>query len=78
MIASAENEIESQFARLSPASQLTVLERLVKQMRKGFVQGEDKWESELEAMARDPEIQREFSLISTEFSVAEADGLGKI
>ena len=34
-------------------------------------------ESQLSAMAADPEIQRELSRIDSEFRVTEADGLGR-
>ncbi len=74
---SAVNEIESQFAQLPPAVQLSVLERLVHQMRECLTAGQDDWESGLRAMAADPEIRHELSLITSEFSVAEPDGLGR-
>ena len=35
-------------------------------------------ESELAAMAKDPQIQRELRSINTEFAAAESDGLGKL
>ena len=35
-------------------------------------------ETELAAMARDPQIQRELRSINTEFAAADSDGLGKI
>ena len=68
------SEIESEFARLSPAAQLSLLERLVHRARM-TVAGGDTWESDLAAMAADPEVQRELSCINAEFSVTEADGL---
>jgi hypothetical protein len=77
MSASAVNEIESRFAQLPPAVQLSVLERLVHQMRQGLGPGQDEWEAGLSAMAADPEIRQELSHISSEFSVAEPDGLGR-
>ena len=67
-------EIESQFARLSPEAQLTLLERLVHRTRV-TVAGGDTWESDLAAMAADPAVQRELSRIGAEFRVTEADGL---
>ena len=68
------SEIESEFARLSPAAQLSLLERLVHRARL-TVAGGDTWESDLATMAADPEVQRELSRINAEFGVTEADGL---
>ena len=68
------SEIESEFARLTPAAQLSLLERLVHRARL-TVAGGDTWESDLAAMAADPEMQRELSRINAEFSATEADGL---
>ena len=67
-------EIESQFARLSPEAQLTLLERLVHRARVS-VAGGDTWEADLAAMAADPAVQRELSRIGAQFRVTEADGL---
>lgn len=75
MTASADNEIERQFAQLPPAVQLSVLERLVHQMRESLGPRQDEWEAGLSAMAADPEMQEELGLIHSEFSAAEADGL---
>jgi hypothetical protein len=77
MRGSAVNEIESQFAQLPPAVQLSVLERLVHQMRENLSPGQDDWEAGLSAMAADPEMQRELRRISSEFSGTESDGLGE-
>ena len=71
----ALSEIESEFARLSPEAQLSLLERLVHRTRVAVSGGRDTWEADLSAMAADPQIQRELSRINEEFSVAEADGL---
>jgi hypothetical protein len=78
MKATADNEIESRFAQLPPAIQLSVLERLVHQMRESLDPRQDEWEAGLSAMAADPEMQRELSRINSEFSATEADGLGRI
>jgi hypothetical protein len=75
MTSSAIREIESQFAQLPPAVQLSVLERLVHRMRESAAAQHEEWESGLSAMAADPEMQRELSRISAEFSATEADGL---
>ena len=71
----ALSEIESEFARLSPEAQLSLLERLVHRTRVAVSGRRDTWEADLSAMAADPQIQRELSRINEEFSVAEADGL---
>ena len=72
----SDDEIESQFAQLPPAIQLSVLERLVHQMRESLYPRQDEWEAGLTAMAADPEMRRELSRISSEFRATEADGLG--
>ncbi len=78
MNAPADIEIESQFAQLPHSVQLSLLERLVRQMRASWGPDEEEWEAGLSAMAADPEMQREISRISAEFIAAEADGLGRI
>jgi len=70
-------EIESQFARLSPEAQLSLLERLVHCTRLAVSTHQDAWAAEVSAMAADPEVQRELAQINAEFSGAEADGLEK-
>jgi hypothetical protein len=75
MATAALSEIESEFARLSPEAQLSLLERLVHRARVSAAGG-NKWESDLAAMAADPEVQHELSRINTEFGVTEGDGLG--
>ena len=77
MSTSAFNEIESQFAGLSPEAQLNLLERLVHHVRVGLTGSDGVWETDLSAMAADPEMQRELRRINAEFSAAEADGLGR-
>ena len=71
------SEIESEFARLSPEAQLSLLKRLVHRVRVAISGNDDSSEAELSAMASDPEIQRELKRIDAEFRVTEADGLGK-
>lgn len=71
------SEIESDFARLSPEAQLTLLERLVHRARVTVSSRRDTWEADLSAMAADPEIQRELNCINAEFAVTETDGLEK-
>lgn len=75
MATPALSEIEDEFARLSPEAQLTLLERLVHRARVAVSGRRDSWEADLSAMAADPEMQRELSRISNEFTATEADGL---
>jgi hypothetical protein len=77
MALSPASEIESQFARLPTEGKLSLLERLVHNLRQSFDSRQDSWEAELSAMAADPQMQRELSVINAEFRAAEADGLGK-
>ena len=77
MTGTSINEIESQFAQLPTAVQLSVLERLVHQMRGSLGPSQGEWEAGLASMAADPEMQRELRLIGSEFSATEADGLGE-
>jgi hypothetical protein len=77
MATSAPGEIESQFERLSPEAQLSLLERLVHRVRVGLGGHRDSWESQLSAMAADPDVQRELARINAEFGPAEADCLEK-
>ena len=71
----AVHEIESTFAQLPAETQLSVIERLVHCMRTGSGAALDSWETELPAMAADPEVQAELQRIEAEFSAAETDGL---
>ena len=77
MTESAINEIEDRFARLSPENQLSLLERLVHQVRRNLGPSQDDWESGLSAMAADPEMQKELACINSEFRATEGDGLGR-
>ena len=64
------------FGQLSLADQLSLLERFVQQIRQRTTQGRPSLESQLAAMAMDPDIQRELRQIEREFAGTEADGLG--
>jgi hypothetical protein len=78
MATSPVNEIESQFAQLSPEAQLSVLERLVHRVRVGLAGHRASLETQLVAMAADPEIQSELGHINAELADAESDGLVKL
>jgi hypothetical protein len=70
----ALGEIERQVRQLPREDQLWLIERLAHELRR---QNTLKPSSdELQAMADDPEIQRELRAISEEFSPTESDGLG--
>ena len=73
----AFNHIESEFARLSPAAQPSLLERLLHRVRLSVSGDEANWDADLSAMAADPAIQGELKRIDGEFRLTEADGLGQ-
>ena len=75
MATPALSELESEFARLSPEAQLSLLERLVHRARIAAAGRGENWEAGLSAMAADPEMQRELHRINSDFSASEADGL---
>jgi hypothetical protein len=75
MATPALSKIESEFARLSPEAQLSLLEWLVHRARVAVSGRRDAWEADLAAMAADPEMKRQLSRINAEFSATEADGL---
>ena len=75
MASEALHEIETEFARLSPEAQLSMLERLVHRVRLAVSGRQETWQAELSAMAADPEMQRELSRMNAEFSATESDGL---
>ena len=68
-------DFESEFARMSPETQLSLLERLVHRVRVAVSAGCDPRDADLSAMAADPEMQCELRSIDAEFRAAEADGL---
>lgn len=76
MAAPSLNELENEFAQLSPEAQLGLLERLVHQARVALSARHGVWADGLSAMAADPEMQRELSRANTEFRSTEADRLG--
>jgi len=75
-------EIERSIHSLSPEEQLWLLERIANHLRKRthvdalLVEAKD-WETQLAAMANDPDIQAELAAIDQEFAFAELDGLEK-
>ncbi len=71
------SDIEREFARLSREAQLRLLERLQRHVQAAVSSSESIWESEVSAMAADPQIRAELDAISSEFTATEADGLEK-
>jgi hypothetical protein len=71
----ALNEIENEFARLSPEDQLSLLERLRQRVRVSRSGRNESWEDQLSAMAADPQIRREIECFNADTHVTEADGL---
>ena len=66
-------QLESEIQQLTFEEQVWLLERLAHQIRERTLHQE--MESQLAAMAADPDIQREIRAIQSEFASAEADGL---
>lgn len=77
MASAIADQIETQFATLPPQTQLTVLERLIHQMREKLPTDKDSqaFANEMAAMAADPAIQKELRDIDEEFRCADRDGL---
>ena len=69
------SEMENSISRLSLAEQLWLIERLVHRIRENTINQKSRFESDLIAMANDPQIQLELRKIEEEFSFVEADGL---
>ncbi len=68
------SKIEESINQLSLDEQLWLMERLAQSIR-NFMFRKTYIESQLAAMANDPEIQRELREIEEEFRVTETDGL---
>lgn len=68
-------DIEAEFAKLSAASQLELLERLLHRARVGQSASESGWERQLVQMAEDPQVRNELAILGSEFAAAETDGL---
>ncbi len=69
------SQIEESFNQLSPSEQSRVIEYLIRRMKEGSSRQPDDLDSELAAMAIDPDIQAELSEIENDFSHADSDGL---
>jgi hypothetical protein len=67
--------IEKQVTQLPPQEQLWLMERIAHRLQ-GSSGRHFADESDLAAMAADPEIRRELRAIDEDFRAAEGDGLG--
>lgn len=70
-------ELEQQITFLPRTEQLLLLERIIHRLRQDDPDRQN-LDRQLEAMAADPEIQREMRSIHDEFVSAEDDGLGNL
>ena len=75
MSAAQLHAFESQFNQLSADDQRMLLDRLAADRRRKEA---IRFQSELAAMAADPDIQREIRAIEEEFAATEQDGLENV
>jgi hypothetical protein len=68
------SQIEQSINQLSLDEQLWLMEQLAHRIRENTLK-QSFWDTQLAAMAADPEIQNELRKIEEEFAFAEADGL---
>ena len=68
--------LETEITQLAQDEQLWLIERLAHRLQREDPDSDE--QSQLAAMAADPQIIRELRAIDREFSVAEADGLGDL
>lgn len=66
-------EIENQVNGLPRVERLLLIERVIHSLRTS--EPTEDWDEHLDAMAADPEIQREIAAINREFEQTEMDGL---
>ncbi len=71
-------QIANQFGGLPPETQLSLLERLIHRMSENINSEEKAFAPEMEAMAADPDIQREIGNANKEFRRTEGDELDKL
>lgn len=69
------SQIEDNISQLSLAEQLWLMERLVQRIRENTISSKSQYESDLMAMANDPQIQHQLREIEEEFVYTEMDGL---
>ena len=71
------SQIERKISQLSREEQLRLIERIVHRLRKSNKERVD-LDSQLAAMAHDPEIQEEMRRIEKQFALTETNGLEKL
>jgi hypothetical protein len=71
------SQIEKNVGMLPRDEQLLLVERIIHRLRKKNIEDERGIESQLTAMASDPDIQKELKKINEEFASTELDGLEK-
>ncbi|MFO7539295.1 MAG: hypothetical protein R6X32_14745 [Chloroflexota bacterium] len=64
-------QMENNIGRLSLAEQLWLMERLVQRIKENTLNEKSRFESDLVAMANDPQIQHELRAIEEEFAFTE-------
>lgn len=70
-------ELQTEVEHLSLAEQMELMEVLLQSIRRRTLPSLVN-ETDLAAMAADPEIRRELSAIDAEFAVTEYDGLDRV
>jgi hypothetical protein len=78
MYATHVERIEAEISQLPFPDQLWLVERMIHRLRMQTQPARPSLESQLAAMAHDPDIQRELHEIEIEFAGTEADGLDAI
>ena len=71
----ALERLEADISQLSLSDQLWLIERLAQRTRQRTLPDQPTLESQLAAMASDPDIQRELRQIESDFAGTELDGL---
>ena len=77
MASANPDQIEREFAELPTRLQLSLLERLVHQVRTKMTDDDEAFAKDVAAMANDPDMRREIATIDEEFRGTEEDGLSK-
>ena len=72
------DRLDADIRHLTLPEQVWLMERLAQSIRANTMRQQQILESQLDAMAADPDIQRELGLIQNEFAVTEADGLTEV
>jgi hypothetical protein len=71
----ALERLEADISQLSLSDQLWLIERLAQRIRQRTLPDQPTLESQLAAMASDPDIQRELRQIESDFAGTDLDGL---